>query len=330
MIVVTGGAGFIGSAFVWRLNRAGIKDIVIVDRLGNGEKWKNLVKLRYRDFYHKDAFLRLVKEDAVPFSVEAVVHLGACSNTMERDADYLWENNVRYSQYLARWALKRDIRFIYASSAATYGDGSRGFSDDDETTRLLKPINMYGYSKQAFDLWILDHDLSRLVVGIKFFNVFGPNEYHKGEMRSVVHKAVGQVLAEGKVRLFRSYRPEYEDGGQKRDFIYVKDCVDVLWWLLQHPEVTGIYNLGTGRARTWNDLVYAIFSALQREPVIEYIDMPPGLERQYQYFTEARMEKLQGTGCPLSFSSLEEAVSDYVQGYLTSDDPYLGGENTRQ
>ncbi|MCX7981821.1 MAG: ADP-glyceromanno-heptose 6-epimerase [Syntrophales bacterium] len=330
MIVVTGGAGFIGSALTWRLNREGIEDICLVDRLGKGEKWKNLVKLKYREYYHKDEFLRLIKENAVPFSVEAVVHLGACSNTMEKDADYLWENNVRYSQYLARWALDRGVRFIYASSAATYGDGRKGFSDRDEITRTLKPINMYGYSKQVFDLWVLEQGLIQSVVGIKFFNVFGPNEYHKGEMRSVVHKAVGQILSEGKVKLFRSYRADYADGGQMRDFVYVKDCVNVLIWLLENQRVTGIFNLGTGKARTWNDLAFAIFSALEREPVIEYVDMPPGLEKQYQYFTEAQMEKLRETGCPLSFFSLEEAVHDYVRCYLVTDDPYLGGENTHQ
>lgn len=330
MIVITGGAGFIGSALLWRLNRAGCTDICLVDRLGKGEKWKNLVKLKFREYFHKDAFLELIRKNSVPFSVEAVIHLGACSNTMEKDADYLWENNVRYSQYLARWALERGVRFIYASSAATYGDGSLGFSDRDEVTRLLKPINMYGYSKQAFDLWVLNEKLTNSVVGIKFFNVFGPNEYHKGEMRSVVHKAVGQIISEGKVRLFRSYRPEYEDGGQMRDFVYVKDCVDILLWLLENREVTGIFNLGTGKARTWNDLALAIFSALKRTPAIEYIEMPPGLEKQYQYFTEARMEKLKEAGCPLSFHSLEEAVHDYVVRYLVTDDPYLGGENTHQ
>jgi len=323
MIVVTGGAGFIGSALVWRLNREGMEDICIVDRLGTQEKWKNLVKLRYREYYHKDTFLSLVQRDALPFAVQAVVHLGACSNTMERDADYLWENNVRYSQYLARWAVEKGIRFIYASSAATYGDGSRGFSDDDAVTETLRPINMYGYSKQVFDLWVLRNGLSQAVTGLKFFNVFGPNEYHKGEMRSVVHKALGQILSEGKVKLFRSYRDEYADGEQKRDFVYVKDCVEVLVWLLNHREVTGIYNLGTGKARSWNDLIHSIFSALGREPNIEYIPMPAGLERQYQYFTEARMEKLKASGCPISFSPLEESVRDYVVNYLMTQDPYL-------
>ena len=323
MIIVTGGAGFIGSAFVWKLNREGIEDIVIVDHLGTSDKWKNLVSLRYCEYIHKDEFVQMVYNDRVPFDTTAVVHLGACSSTTERDADYLWRNNTLYSRHLAEWAHRYAIRFIYASSAATYGDGSRGFSDDDDTTCSLKPINMYGYSKQVFDLWALNRDLDRHMAGIKFFNVFGPNEYHKGDMRSVVHKAFGQIKAEGKVRLFKSSRPEYPDGGQMRDFVYVKNCVDVLWWLIQNPETNGIFNLGTGRARTWNDLMGAVFSAMNLEPKIEYIDMPPGLDEQYQYFTEAKMEKLQGTGCPVRFSSLEDSVKDYVVNHLMQKDPYL-------
>lgn len=323
MIIVTGGAGFIGSAFLWRLNEEGIDDVCVVDHLGTSDKWKNLAKRRYRDYLHKDEFLQLIRADTFPFTVEAVIHLGACSSTTERDADYLWHNNVRYSQEVTRWAVARGIRVIYASSAATYGDGTRGFSDYEEKIPGLRPINMYGYSKQVFDLWVLREGLRDRVTGIKFFNVFGPNEYHKGDMRSVVHKAVEQIMAEGQVRLFKSYRPAYGDGGQKRDFVYVKDCVDVLFWLLSHPEVTGIFNLGTGQARTWNDLICSVFAALGREPQIEYVDMPPGLEKQYQYFTEARMEKLAQAGCPLKFHPLEDAVRDYITGYLTTDDPYL-------
>ena len=323
MIIVTGGAGFIGSAFVWKLNQEGIEDIVIVDHLGTSEKWKNLVNLKYSDYVHKDEFMQMVYNDHVPFDATAVVHLGACSSTTERDADYLWRNNYLYTRHLAEWIHRDKIRFIYASSAATYGDGSFGFSDDDATTMSLKPINMYGYSKQVFDLWAINRDLDRQMAGIKFFNVFGPNEYHKGDMRSVVHKAFGQIKAEGKVRLFKSYRPEYPDGGQKRDFVYVKDCVDVLWWLLQHPEINGIFNLGTGRARTWNDLMNAVFSAMDLPQNIEYIDMPPGLDQQYQYFTEAKMDKLKIKGYHVDFRSLEDSVRDYVVGHLMKTDPYL-------
>lgn len=316
MIIVTGGAGFIGSAMVWKLNREGREDIVIVDDLGTSDKWKNLVNLTYDDYIHKNAFLQMIGDNRVPFPVEAVIHMGACSSTTERDADYLMENNYRYSRLLAQWAVGQDIRFIYASSAATYGDGSEGFSDSDENSTTLKPINMYGYSKQLFDLWVLRNEMEHRVTGLKFFNVFGPNEYHKGDMRSVVHKSFGQVQSEGKMRLFKSYRKEYGDGEQKRDFIYVKDCIEVLWWLLNHDDVTGIFNLGTGMARTWNDLVLAVFAAMDLAPDIEYIDMPEAIRNQYQYFTEARMEKLRSRGCDIVFHSLEEAIGDYVMHYL--------------
>ncbi len=324
MIIVTGGAGFIGSAIVWKLNSEGIDDIIVVDELGTSDKWKNLVNLRYNDYIHKDDFLDMVLEDDVPFPVSGILHMGACSSTTERDADYLMENNYRYSVNLADWAVKRDIQFIYASSAATYGDGSLGFSDDTDSVPTLKPINMYGYSKQLFDLWILRNKLEAKVVGIKFFNVFGPNEYHKGDMRSVIHKSFGQIVDSGRVRLFKSHRPDYGDGEQKRDFVYVKDCVDVLWWLLQNPEITGIYNLGTGGARTWNDLVEAVFSATGRDPEIDYVDMPESIRDQYQYFTEARMDKLRLAGCPHSFHSLEDAVADYVKHYLAGGEKCLG------
>jgi ADP-L-glycero-D-manno-heptose 6-epimerase len=316
VIVVTGGAGFIGSAFIWRLNKEGIEDIIVVDRLGCTEKWKNLVSLKYADYLHKDTFLSMVTDDSLPFSVDAVIHMGACSSTTERDADYLMENNYRYSRRLAQWAISKGIRFIYASSAATYGSGVDGFSDDDRTSMALRPVNMYGYSKQLFDLWILRGGFEKHVTGLKFFNVYGPNEYHKGEMRSVIHKSFGQIVEKGKVSLFKSHRPEYTDGGQKRDFVYVKDCVEVMRWLLEHRTVTGIFNLGTGRSRTWNDLVTAVFSAMHRTPEIEYIPMPDSLQAHYQYFTEARMEKLKTTGCDMRFSSLEEGVADYVEGYL--------------
>jgi ADP-L-glycero-D-manno-heptose 6-epimerase len=323
MIVVTGGAGFIGSAFVWKLNQEGIDNIVIVDTLGTSDKWKNLVSLRFADYIHKDEFLRMICADQVPYQVRAVVHMGACSSTTERDADYLWANNYLYSCRIADWALKNQIRLIYASSAATYGDGSLGFSDDDTLTPTLRPINMYGYSKQLFDLWVLKRELEKRIAGIKFFNVFGPNEYHKGDMRSVVHKAYGQILQTGNVRLFKSYRSEYANGGQMRDFVYIKDCVEVLWWLMKHPEVNGIFNLGTGQARSWNDLIRAVFTAMKFETNIEYIEMPPGLEGQYQYFTEAKMNKLKATGCSVAFRTLEDAVRDYIVHHLQQKDPHL-------
>ncbi len=323
MIVVTGGAGFIGSAFVAKLNEEGQDDIVVVDELGTTEKWQNLVKRRYADYIHKGAFLEMVVSDRVPFPVSAVVHMGACSSTTERDADFLMENNFHYSCFLADWALAHGVRFIYASSAATYGDGAQGFSDGEETIRALRPINMYGYSKQLFDLRVLRNGFQDQVAGVKFFNVFGPNEYHKGEMTSVIFKAFHQIRETGKVRLFKSYKPEYGDGGQMRDFVYVKNCVEVLWWFLNHGEVNGIFNLGTGKARTWNDLIRAVFAAMNLPPRIDYIEMPEAIRGQYQYFTEAKMEKLGAAGCPVAFLPLEEAVRDYVRNHLLQADPYL-------
>ncbi len=323
MLIVTGGAGFIGSAFVWKLNSEGIDNIIIVDRLGTTDKWKNLVNKRFIDYFHKDDFLEMVCEDRVPFNVRGVVHMGACSSTTERDADYLMENNYRYSRTLAEWAMKKGIRFVYASSAATYGEGSEDFLDNDSVTLSLRPVNMYGYSKQLFDLWVLRNKFHHKIAGVKFFNVFGPNEYHKGDMKSVVYKAYHQIAKTGTVRLFKSYRPEYNNGEQMRDFIYVKDCVETLWWLLGKREVNGIFNLGTGHARTWNDLVTAVFSAMGRDPQIDYIEMPESIRDQYQYFTEAKMEKLHATGDSVSFQSLEDAVHDYVVNYLEKNDQRL-------
>ena len=323
MIIVTGGAGFIGSAFVWKLNQEGIEDIIIVDRLGTADKWKNLVNLRFVNYFHKDDFLPLIYNDTVPFEVEAIIHMGACSSTTQRDADYLWQNNYVYTGELAEWAIDRGIRFIYASSAATYGDGSLGFSDDHDKIKALKPINMYGYSKQVFDLRVLRHSWENKIAGIKFFNVFGPNEYHKEDMSSVVFKAFNQIKQTGNVKLFKSYLPQYPDGGQLRDFIYVKDCIDVMWWLFNNNDVNGIFNLGTGRARTWNDLITAVFDAMRMKTNIEYIEMPESLRNQYQYFTQAEMNKLQAVGCPVAFSSLEDSVLDYVTNYLQKPDPHL-------
>jgi len=323
MIVVTGGAGFIGSAFVWKLNEEGLDEIIVVDELGVSDKWNNLVKRRYYEYLHKDAFLDMVLSDKVPFEVDGIIHMGACSSTTERDADYLMRNNYFYTRELALWAVRKNIRFIYASSAATYGDGSQGFSDDDRATLTLRPINMYGYSKQFFDLGVLRHELQKYVAGVKFFNVFGPNEYHKGDMRSMVHRSFGQIQEKGSVALFKSYRPEYSDGGQLRDFVYVKDCVEVLWWLFTHRDANGIFNVGTGKARTWNDLAKAVFSALGVEPRIDYIEMPEAIRGQYQYFTEAKMEKLRSAGFTATFRSLEEAIRDYVLNHLQQPDPYL-------
>ncbi len=322
MYIVTGGAGFIGSAIVWKLNQMGITDILIVDNLGHAEKWKNLVNRRYTDYMHKGAFMGLVAAGKAP-KPTAVLHMGACSSTTETDAEYLMENNYRYSRILCSWALGQGARFINASSAATYGDGSRGFKDDVETMVELKPLNMYGYTKQLFDLWAQRQGILDSIASLKFFNVFGPNEYHKGDMRSVVCKAHAQILESGRLALFKSYVKKFSHGGQQRDFVYVKDCMDVIWWLLQHPEANGLFNVGTGQARTWNDLAKAVFKAMNKPVKIDYIDMPPSLREKYQYFTEAGMERLRAAGYTADFTPLELAVKDYVQEYLVKGNAYL-------
>ena len=319
MFIVTGGAGFIGSAFVSKLNQQGIDDILIVDNLGSSDKWKNLRGKSFSQYLHKDRFFELLQTNQIPRDISAIIHMGACSSTTVRDADYILSNNFEYTKKLAELALDRDVRFIYASSGATYGNGAKGYSDDDQVMQSLEPLNLYGFSKQLFDLWASQNGFLDKIVGLKFFNVFGPNEYHKGDMRSVVNKAFHHLNEHGNVKLFRSYHPEYADGESKRDFVYIKDCIEMMWWLLENPDTNGIFNVGTGSARSWNDLAKALFKALDREPNIEYIDMPENLQGQYQYFTEATMDKLKNTGCPTSTMSLEDAVADYVQNYLVSD-----------
>lgn len=323
MYVVTGGAGFIGSVLVEKLNREGINDILVVDRLASTEKWRNIQKRRVSDVIHCDAFLKKIESEAFTDPILAIVHLGACSSTLERNADYLLENNYRYTRTLAEYCTKNNVRFIYASSAATYGDGSASYSDAEGIVDKLQPLNMYGYSKQLFDQWIVRRGMSHRMVGLKFFNVYGPNEYHKTDMRSVVHKAYEQIKQSGRVKLFKSYRDQYKDGEQKRDFVYVKDCADAIWWLLNQPRINGIFNLGAGQARSWNELVKAIFAALGLPPQIDYIEMPEELRKQYQYFTEAPMDKLKNVGYKVAPTSLEEGVKDYVLNYLEKPDRYL-------
>lgn len=323
MIIVTGGAGFIGSAFVWKLNQEGIDNIVIVDNLYDSSKWNNLVHLRYKNYFHRDEFIKRIRENTIDFNVNAIFHLGACSATTETNMDFLMENNFHYTQTLAKWCIQNHSYFQYASSAATYGDGSNGFDDNENELFKLKPINRYGYSKHLFDLHALQHDWLNNIVGLKFFNVFGPNEYHKESMRSVVCKSYETVLKTKEMKLFKSYHPDYEDGGQMRDFIYVKDCIEVMWWLYQNPSVTGIFNVGTGKARTWNDVANSLFKALNLDSNISYFDMPDNLKNQYQYFTQANMEKLKKAGYKNNFTSLEESVSEYVQRYLNNPVPYL-------
>ncbi|MGE4554191.1 MAG: ADP-glyceromanno-heptose 6-epimerase [Desulfovibrionaceae bacterium] len=323
MHIVTGGAGFIGSAMVWKLNRMGIDDILVVDNLASTEKWKNLVGLRYEDYLHRDQFFKYIVEGDDPFETEAVYHMGACSSTTELNADFLMENNYRYSQMVCRFCLNNGARMVNASSAATYGDGSRGFSDDPAGIRGLRPLNMYGYSKQLFDLWALGAGALDRIASLKFFNVYGPNEYHKGDMMSVVRKAFTQIGATGRLKLFRSHHPDYADGGQLRDFVYVKDVVDIMWWLFEHPEAGGIFNVGTGAARSFKDLGLATFAAMGREPDIEYIDMPESIRGKYQYFTQAEMGRLRAAGYDAPMTSLEDGVADYVHNHLQQDDAYL-------
>ena len=325
MIVVTGGAGFIGSALVWRLNELGETDILVVDDLGSDEKWRNLNGLRFRDYQEKDAFLADVQAGTLdPHPIETLFHLGACSSTTETDARYLIQNNFEYTKTLARFAVRREIRFVYASSAATYGDGSQGYADTEELTPALLPLNMYGYSKQLFDAWALREGLLKKLVGLKYFNVFGPNEWHKGDMRSMVCKGYEQIEAEGAIRLFKSHRPDYGDGEQERDFLYVKDAVDMTLFFHTAREPMGLFNVGTGTSRTWNDLARAIFAALERPPRIHYIDMPETLRARYQYHTRAEPQKLRDAGYRQPTAPLEAAVADYVRHYLVPG-RHLGG-----
>jgi ADP-L-glycero-D-manno-heptose 6-epimerase len=312
-IIVTGGAGFIGANIVRELNARGADDVIVVDRLRNGDKWRNLAETRFEDFVDKDVFRDDVLTDDVPYEVDAVVHMGACSDTTETDADYLADNNYRYTRDLCEWCLRHDVRFVYASSAATYGDGALGYSDDDAVTPTLRPLNMYGYSKHMFDLWALRRGLFDRIVGLKYFNVYGPLEDHKGNMRSVVNKAFGQIAETGRLGLFRSYRPEYPDGGQVRDFVYVRDAVDVTLHFLEDRGTGGLFNCGTGRARTWLDLAGAVFAALGRETAVDFIDMPRDLRDRYQYHTEADLTKLRAAGYARDFTSLEDGVRDYVR-----------------
>ncbi len=320
MIIVTGGAGFIGSAVVWQLNNLGMSDILIVDELGLTDKWKNLVPLKYNDFINKSVFIDSLHK--MKGNLEAVIHMGANSSTTERDADHLLTNNYEYTKRLAEFCIQKNIRFIYASSAATYGDGSLGFRDSEELPERLRPLNMYGYSKNLFDIKAQREGWFGNIVGLKYFNVYGPNEYHKGDMRSVVHKAYEQIRDTGKVRLFRSLNPGYKDGEQMRDFIYVKDAVNMTLYFLKNKE-GGLFNVGTGKARTWKNLVASIFNAMDKTVNIEYIDLPAEIADRYQYFTEAKMDKILKAGYPGEISSLEEGVADYVKSYLLKD-LYLG------
>lgn len=323
MIVVTGGGGFIGSALIWGLNENGFNKILVVDLLKKADTYKNLLSLQFSDYLEKDVFIEKIKKGVFNYTIDGIIHMGACSDTTEKDNDYLNRNNYEYTQRLAMWALKNNKRFVYASSGATYGDGKNGFSDENDKLEQLRPLNLYGKSKHLFDLWALKNEYLKSIAGLKYFNVFGPNEYHKGEMRSMVHKAFEQIKDTGKVKLFKSNNPDYKDGEQVRDFVYVKDAVRMTLFIYDNQDVNGIINIGTGIARSFNDLARAVFHSIDRGKNIEYIDMPDYLQSQYQNFTLADISKLKNFGYKKKISSLEEGISDYVRNYLLTPDPYL-------
>lgn len=314
--IVTGGAGFIGSNLALALNARGHHDIILVDSADSPGKQRNIDALRYREIMDKSHFREAFLAGDIP-AVDTVFHIGACSSTTETDANYLEDNNTLYTRQLCEWSMENNARFIYASSAATYGDGSLGYSDDDAMTPKFKPLNLYGKSKQDFDMWALQDGLLSTIVGLKYFNVFGPGEDHKGEMRSMVNKAYSQVVDTGEIRLFKSYRPDYGDGAQERDFVYVNDAVRVTLFFHDHPEVSGLYNCGSGLARTWLELAGAVFKAIEREPNIHMIEMPESIRNHYQYHTEADMAKLHRAGYDQPFIPLEQAIDNYVRNFLS-------------
>ncbi|MBT6295141.1 MAG: ADP-glyceromanno-heptose 6-epimerase [Nitrospina sp.] len=318
MIVVTGGAGFIGSAIAQELNVRGRKDIIIVDDVDHLEKAKNIASIKYKELRGKDFFLKKILSREID-SIEMIIHMGACSSTTETDEKFLTKNNYHYTRHLATYALEKDIRFIYASSAATYGNGEIGYSDDESKLNTLRPLNLYGESKHKFDLWVKSQGVLDRVVGLKYFNIFGPNEYHKKNMQSMVIKGFIQAREKNKICLFKSYRKEYQDGGQERDFLYIKDAVKMTLFFLDHPTICGIFNIGSGKARNWNDLATTIFKAMGSDPKIEYMPMPENIRNQYQYHTCAETQKLLEAGYNMQINSLEEGIIDYVKNYLISN-----------
>lgn len=327
MIVVTGGAGFIGSNVVAALEAEQRGPVAVVDRLGSGDKWKNLRRRELAELVAPEDIYEFLdwRED----EITAVVHMGAISATTETDADLIADTNIRLPQELWRWCAEAEVPLIYASSAATYGDGEAGFDDDGTPEGLarLVPMNAYGWSKHVFDRWVARQVADGAPAppqwaGLKFFNVYGPNEYHKGSMMSGVTRAYPAAAKGQQVTLFRSHHPDYPDGGQKRDFVYVKDCVDVILWLLDHPEVNGLFNLGTGRAQTWLEFMGALYRAVGHEMKVHWVDTPDEIKDRYQYFTEATMDRLRAAGYDRPFRSVEDGVADYVKEHLSTGDPY--------
>lgn len=318
-IIVTGGAGFIGSALVWRLNQLGHDDIIVVDRRDNTAKERNLKSLRFKEFADADEFI----EDLDEFKdIDLILHMGACSSTTETDREYMMSNNYQYTCDLAAFAIENEIRFIYASSAATYGDGSAGMDDGADGLTRLKPLNLYGFSKHLFDLYAAEKGWFEKIVGLKYFNVFGPNENHKGDMRSLVNKAFEQINETGKLKLFKSADPKYADGEFGRDFVYIKDAVEMTVFFMEN-EVGGLFNVGSGRMNTWNALAAAIFKALDQPVNVEFIEMPENLRDKYQYHTQADLKRIRNAGYTAETTPLDEAVANYVRDYLIPGN-YLG------
>ncbi len=324
-ILVTGGSGLIGSAIIARLNALGLTNILVTDKLGEDLRYKNLVPLKFQDYMEfYDFDVRRETNPELFADIKTIFHLGACSTTTERNCTYLIHNNYEYTKSLATWALKKKARFVYASSAATYGNGENGM-DDEAPIEPLKPLNMYGYSKHLFDLHALHNGYLNAITGIKYFNVFGPNENHKANMVSMVYRAYFQIRETGKVKLFKSYKPEYKDGCQMRDFLGAKEAAAITVHLAQNPKATGLFNVGAGKARTWLDLVRPIFATLGLPMDVEFIEMPESLRAQYQYFTQAKIDKLARFGGDKFLVPLEESVADYVKNYLVPD-KHLGEE----
>lgn len=328
MIIVTGGAGFIGSNLIAGLEEKGLRDIVVCDVLGEGDKWRNLAKREIRDVVHPERLFDYL--DNHKDAIEMIYHMGAISSTVEKDADLIIDTNFVLSRRLWKWCAKNEKRFVYASSAATYGDGEYGFDDFQDTKSLAKlaPLNPYGWSKHLFDrrvARVIEEGLEPVPpqwAGLKFFNVYGPNEYHKEGQCSVICTLFPQARAGAAARLFKSYNPDYEDGGQLRDFVWVGDCVSVMLWLYDHKDVNGLFNVGTGKARSFKDLATATYKSAGVEPKINYIDMPESLRPKYQYYTQADTSKLQQAGYNGGFTELEDGVEQYVKGFMAKNDAY--------